>query len=74
MYQGSKRYWETRGIRRNTICSSRPGNGREKKGFYNKSGDFVIPIGMMLKIHQNGWDKKNTGEFPMADVLSKLIG
>ncbi len=46
---------------------------REKKGFHNKSGDFVIAIGMMLKIHQNGWDRKNTGEFPMADVLSKLI-
>ncbi len=61
-------------IRRNTICSSRQVNGREKKGFHNKSGYFVIPIGMMLKIHQNGLDKKNTGEFPMADVLSKLIG
>ncbi len=23
-----------------------------------KRKDFIIPIGIMLKIHQNGWDKK----------------
>ncbi len=43
------------GFPANTICSSRPGTGWEKIRFHNKSGDFVIPIGMILKIHQNGW-------------------